>query len=141
VLVEGEDVFAFQSLSHDEAGNLYAVSTFRDTATIGDLPILDIPSSGMLLARSGDFSTGASAAVPEEAATSLYPNPSAGRVHIDALLPFDRVEVTDMQGRLLLDQSFTPRGAVDLDLNARGTLLYTLWSKGRLLGKGRVVRE
>ncbi len=141
VLIEGEQVCAFQSLSRDEAGNLYAVSTFRDTATIGDLPILDIPSSGMLLARSGDFSTGASAAVPEEASSSLYPNPSAGRVHIDALLPFDRVEVTDMQGSLLLDHSFTPRRAVDLELNARGTLLYTLWSKGHLLGKGRVVRE
>lgn len=55
--------------------------------------------------------------------------------------PSDRVEVTDAQGKRLLDRSFTARNMTTGTPDAHGTLLYTLWSKGRLLGKGRVVRE
>ncbi len=140
LLFEAASSIAFKALSHDEAGNLYAAATFVDTVTVGNIPTLELNGSGMVLARSGDFST---TVIPAAAATTTraYPNPVAGPVRIDAVLPFDRVEVTDAQGKLLLDRSFTARNMIDLDLDAHGTLLYTLWSKGRLLGKGRVVRE
>jgi hypothetical protein len=132
---------AFKALSHDEAGNLYAAATFVDTVTVGDIPTLELNGIGLVLARSGDFSTAVGDAATDTPDARAFPNPTVGTVRIDALLPFDRVEVTDAQGKLLLDRSFSARNVVDLDLNAHGVLLYTLWSQGRLLGKGRVVRE
>jgi hypothetical protein len=62
-------------------------------------------------------------------------------VHIDALLPFDRVQVMDSQGKLLHDSSFSLRRSVDLPLDHAGTVVYALWRNGRLMGQGRVVRE
>lgn len=141
LVLENNGTMAVQALSHDEAGNVYVVATIIDTATVGNLPIVSVPNSGRVLARSGDFSTAVLPSDPVEGTARAFPNPTAGRVRIDALLPFDRVEVTDAQGKLLLDRSFATCTAVDLELSTRGTLLYTLWSKGGLLGKGRVVRE
>lgn len=123
----------------DEAGNLFVGGNFTDTITFGDLPTLDVPSPGLFLSRSGDLSTGTP---PEEVAhheVLAYPNLTAGMLRLTSPVLFDRFQVINAAGQVLLERGFTPRTAHEEHLEQSGPLVYMLWHNGELVGQGRIV--
>ncbi|MBK7946075.1 MAG: hypothetical protein IPJ85_12580 [Flavobacteriales bacterium] len=131
---------AIRGITADEAGNVYMAGYFYDSLTVGNLPIMDVANSALVLARSGDFSTAAREDQRVNASIA-YPNPSAGPVRITSPFAFDRIRFMDAAGRLIFEHNVGDRTSWAGDSPGQGAVQYSLWHRGSLVGVGRIMVE
>lgn len=129
---------AIRGITTDEAGNVYMAGYFYDSLTVGDLPILDVANSALVLARTGDLTTLLRTDERTDA-TAAYPNPSAGLVNITAPFSFDRIRFVDAAGRTIAEHNTDERTSWTGNAPGRGAMQYSLWHRGSLVGMGRIV--
>lgn len=129
---------AIRGITTDEAGNVYMAGYFNDSLTVGDLPILDVANSALVLARSGDFST--ADGVDQRANSAIaYPNPNPGPVRITSPFAFDRIRFMDAAGKVIADHQAGERTSWTGHTPGQGVVHYALWHRGSLVGMGRIV--
>ena len=80
--------------------------------------------------------------VANDVAVTIYPNPSAGRFEIATTKPIERLAVTDITGKTVLDREINADHAVfDLSNEAEGVYLMRLLANGAVITKRIIISK